>query len=76
MNTRTPTPTPECPSERNNWYLDSAYLDARLREARRLRSEAVGQLLADGWHALDGIVRGMMASRQKLVAHHRWSSQR
>ena len=72
----TPTPTPQAPSAGNDWYVDSAYLDARLREARRQRSAAFGQMLADGWQALTGIVRGMMTSRHKLVAHHRWASHR
>lgn len=53
MKTPTPTPTPASPEYHNNWQFDSAYIDARMREARRLRSEALGRMLADGWHALD-----------------------
>ena len=74
MKTRTPTPTPQCPSAANDWYLDPAYLDAQLHEARRLRSEAFGQILADGWHALRGLMRNLVRSptasnRQPALRH-------
>ena len=72
MNTSTHTAAPRGPSVREDWYLDSAYIDARLREARRLRSEAMGQLLSDGWHALCRLTRELMASRPKPVLRQ-WS---
>jgi len=67
MNKRTPTPTPRGPSARNNWSLDAAYVDARLRAARRARSEALGRILADGWHALGRLTHSLLASKPKTM---------
>ncbi|MGB7989896.1 MAG: hypothetical protein WCF44_10895 [Candidatus Methylophosphatis roskildensis] len=69
MKNPTPNPTLASPSYRNDVYLDSAYIDARLRDARRRRSEALGQMMADGWHAVDRfagrVVRSLTTSSQQ-----------
>lgn len=69
MKTPTPTPLPVSPVYHNNWQFDPAYIDARMREARRLRSETVRQILADGWQALDRfagrLVRSLTTSSQQ-----------
>ncbi|MBK6974078.1 MAG: hypothetical protein IPH26_14450 [Sterolibacteriaceae bacterium] len=78
MKTPTPTPTPTptltSPSCRNDVYLDSAYVDARLRDARRLRSEALRQMMADGWRALSSFagefVRSLTAGRKQPALRH------
>ncbi|MBK7234677.1 MAG: hypothetical protein IPI02_03230 [Sterolibacteriaceae bacterium] len=55
-------------------YLDSAYVDARLRDARRLRSEALRQMMADGWRALSSFagefVRSLTAGRKQPALRH------
>ena len=38
-------------------------IDAHIREANRLRSEAMGEILASGWHKLTHFV-------MSLVHHH------
>lgn len=63
-----PTQTPDSPLYRNDLSLASAYIDARLRDARRLRSEALRQMMVDGWRALDRfagrLVRSLTTSSQ------------
>lgn len=72
MNSRTPTPNsiPAAPAARTDWYIDSAYIEARLRAARRARSEAFGQLVEDGWLALCRHSRSLLASRPKPLLRH------
>jgi acyl dehydratase len=70
MTTRTPTPTSSLPPTDDSWYFHSAYLEQRLREARFARSEAFGQLLADGWHALGRFVLGLLTNRKQPALRH------
>ena len=48
--------------------MDNDYLfyQGHIREAQRLRNEALGQLLADGWH---GAVRLVTRVARAVVGH-------
>lgn len=70
MNKRTPTPTSASVPSGDNWYFNSAYIDARLREARFARSQAFGQILADGWHATGRLLHNLLASKPKAMLRH------
>jgi len=73
MKTRTPTPTPAIlrDSTRN---FDSAYIEARMREARCARSEALWQIMTDSRQALVRLagrfVRSLTATSKQPVLRH------
>lgn len=48
--------------------MDNDYLfyQGRIREAQRLRNEALGQILADGWHG----ARRLVARIARAVVDH------
>lgn len=46
-------------------YID---IDAHIREANRLRSEAMGEILATGWHKFTHLVMSLMHHQPQ--GHH------
>ena len=54
---------------------DYLYIEERIREARRLRAEAAGELLAAAWQALrraaDGVAHAVVGQlRSRHILHH------
>lgn len=48
-----------------NTYID---IDAHIREANRLRSEAIGEFLASGWHKLTHLLLRLV--RHQVASNH------
>ncbi len=48
--------------------LNRTNIEAHIEEARRMRSEALGQLLADGWHFCANQIHSLVSTISSYAA--------